>query len=246
MNEQNSAFLAWQAPDTKDWHVVGELEARADAYAFRYTKGALSSEKFIPFSGMEQLEKTYISRDLFPLFKNRLLSSKRPEYPKFLSWLGLDQSQADPVKVLGRSGAARATDKLQMFTKISTDATGNFEHIFFAHSLGYLSNSAEDRVNKLHKGEQLNLCIDCQNTYDEHAIIIRADKPAEIVGYCPRYIAEQVKELLLDESSNISIVVENLSSDAPPNYRLMCRIAGTASSKLAREMMSKGEFSSII
>lgn len=245
MKEQNSAFLAWQAPDTKDWHVVGELEARANDYAFRYTQGALSSDKFIPFTGMEQLEKTYVSNDLFPLFQNRLLSSKRHEYPKFISWLGLDENQASPINVLGRSGAMRTTDKLQMFNKILVNDNGRFEHIFFAHGLGYLSDSAKSRVNSLTKGESLKLCIDCQNDYDNHAVIIRADAPSEIIGYCPRFMARQISLLLLDVESSLTICVEKLSSDAPANYRLMCRVSGTASKTLASNMMNQGEFNII-
>ncbi|TVM33191.1 restriction endonuclease, partial [Escherichia coli O177] len=28
MNRNDSVYVAWQAPDTHDWHVVGNLQAR--------------------------------------------------------------------------------------------------------------------------------------------------------------------------------------------------------------------------
>jgi len=76
MSHNKSVNLAWQFPDTRDWHVVGHLTEKKDGYFFNYTNGA-KSEGFIPFSGMEDIYKTYISEKLFPLFQNRLLSPKR-------------------------------------------------------------------------------------------------------------------------------------------------------------------------
>ena len=104
MKQNKSVYLAWQAPESRDWHVVGMLTELPDRYSFAYTAGAAKSAKFIPFSGMEDLGREYVSEALFPLFKNRVLSAKRPEYPHFIQWLGLNQDDASPVAILERSG----------------------------------------------------------------------------------------------------------------------------------------------
>ncbi|AUV86187.1 HIRAN domain-containing protein [Vibrio campbellii] len=223
-------YLAWQEPDTRTWYVVGQLSEGAGGYVFRYTYGAKESGKFVTFSGMEQLDKTYNSIELFPLFKNRLLSEKRPEYPTFIKWLSLDPSEANPLEILARSGGLRGTDQLQTFKRMSLEADGSFEHYFFVHGLRHLQPDAQERVASLNVGEKLYLCIDCQNDFDEYAVLIRADKPNQIVGYCPRYLAADINHLLLSKGSSVKLTVEALSSDAPANYRLMCKLSGRMSS----------------
>ncbi|MCP6628862.1 restriction endonuclease, partial [Klebsiella pneumoniae] len=52
MTNSNSVYVAWQEPDTRNWHVVGNLQERNSGYVFKYTKGALKSSKFTCFSGM--------------------------------------------------------------------------------------------------------------------------------------------------------------------------------------------------
>jgi len=56
MKERSTVYLAWQASDTKEWHVVGMLKQYQNGYTFDYTVGAKASVKFIPFSGMLNLE----------------------------------------------------------------------------------------------------------------------------------------------------------------------------------------------
>jgi len=245
MKERSTVYLAWQASDTKEWHVVGMLKQYQNGYTFDYTVGAKASVKFIPFSGMLNLEKKYVSTELFPLFKNRLLSKNRPEYPRFIEWLGLEKENVSPISILGRSGALRGTDTLQMFNRIEMDSDGSFEHTFFAHGLSHLAPSALERVSNLEKGDLLCLCFDYQNSYDSNAIIIRADNPAEIVGYCPRYFTKYIGGLLGHNSSNISLYVEALSKNAPANYQLMCRLTGRVGKKEGDTFMDQKEFQPI-
>jgi hypothetical protein len=227
MTEHNTVYLAWQAPETRDWHVVGALIEHVDKYVFHYTQGATRAHKFSPFSGMEDLSKSYISKELFPLFHNRLLSQRRPEYPNFIKWLGLSPTEATPANILARSGGTRGTDHLQVFKRIEVDSEGAFKHFFFLHGLGYLSSSVHERIDSLEQGEELALCLDNQNTYDPSAVIVRAKSPAEIIGYCPRYLAKDVRKLL-EEPCTLKASIETISKDAPKNYRVMCKIEGLA------------------
>ncbi len=245
MKEHNEVYLVWQDPNTKEWYVVGMLREYVEGYTFDYTVGALASTKFIPFSGMEDLEKTYVSTELFPLFKNRLLSKNRPEYPQFVDWLGLAEGNVSPISILGRSGALRGTDSLQMFNRIEVNLDGSFEHVFFAHGLSHLSQSALKRVLDLESGDPLYLCPDYQNSFDRSAIIIRANEPAEIVGYCPRYFTKYIGGFFPKNSSKISIYVETLSKKAPANYQLMCKLKGQVSIEEKNTLMNQEEFQPI-
>lgn len=245
MTNSNSVYVAWQAPDTRDWHVVGNLQERNSGYVFKYTKGALKSSKFTKFSGMNDVRETYVSEELFPLFKNRLLSPRRPEYPRFIKWLGIEEDHANPIEILARSGGLRSTDQLQIFKKIEVDQNGQFEHFFFLHGLSYLNSMANERVSELQPGQVLRLCLDLQNEYDGDAVVVRADKPAEIVGYCPRYLSNDIKKMLLNDSKSVTLTVERISDDAPHNYRLLCKLSGVLNSACKSSLILQDEFEAI-
>ncbi len=246
MNPIKILYVTWQAPDTKSWHVVGRLFQRGDSiYGFNYTKGALNSEKFTAFSGMDDLKTTYLSANLFPLFLNRILSVKRPEYPDFIRWLGFESKEVEPIDFLARSGGMRETDNLQIFKKLRLDDKGCFSHTIFVHGIKYLNDSARKRINKLSRGEELFLCLDLQNQYDQNAVIVRAENPAEIIGYCPRYIASDICRILKSDESTISIKVEAFSESAPVNYKLMCKLHGKVSRDLKDLLMNGEEFQSV-
>ncbi len=242
MTNATSIYIAWQAPDTRDWHVVGNLQERNSGYVFKYTKGALKSTKFTRFSGMNDLRETYVSEELFPLFKNRLLSPKRPEYPQFIKWLGLNDEDVNPIDILARSGGLRSTDQLQIFKRIDVNSSGEFEQFFFLHGLSYLNSTANERVSELQPGQVLRLCLDGQNEYDSDAVFARADKPAEIVGYCPRYFAHDIKNMLSDDPKSVTLTVEKFSKEAPHNYRLLCKFSGKLSFTSQSRLNQQNEF----
>lgn len=245
MKKNKSLNVAWQDPNTKSWHVVGLLSETEQGYSFNYTNGALKSDLFVPFSGMNNLSETYISKELFPMFHNRLLSKRRPEYPNFIRWLGLTDQNTSPIDILSRSGGARSTDKLQTFSKIELDSNNSFEFSFFVHGLSYFSDSAKVRVNKLKQNEKIYLCLDCQNNNDNNAVLMRAEDPAELIGYCPRYFAESFSLLLKDDPKQLKITVESLCEDAPSNYKLLCRVKGTVPKNLYEEFNNNPEFQTI-
>ena len=138
--------------------------------------------------------------------------------------------------------AWRGTDKLQVFKRFEIDDDGCFNYNFFAHGLGYLSASAASRVVGLSIGERLLLCPDPQNQYDEHALIIRAENPAEIIGYCPRFLAKSISSLLGRGAACVQVTVAGLSEDAPANYKLLCKATGRIAPDAVANFMADDEF----
>lgn len=245
MTIAKSVYVAWQSPETRSWHVVGNLQERSNGYVFKYTKGSCVSDKFTKFSGMEDINKTYVSEELFPLFKNRLLSPKRPEYPRFMNWLGLSDEEQNPIEILARSGGSRSTDQLQMFKKFDVSENGELIHYFFLHGLSYLNEQANQTVSNLKVGDALQLCLDVQNEHDDKAVFARASDPAEIVGYCPRYFSADIKSMLIENPCSVKLVVEKISDDAPTNYRLLCKFYGKISPSMISKLPKAEEFEAI-
>jgi hypothetical protein len=189
-----------------------------------YTAGAKEAENFSPFFGMRELEAIYESEQLFPIFSNRLLSDSRPEYTKLINWLSLQTKDIDPFVILSLTGGVRKTDSIEIFPcPVPTD--GNYELNFFSRGLSHQPEATQRRVDQLKHGETLYLMRDVQNKYDALALALRTDDPVTIVGYCPRYLASDLNELLAKNGpEGVTVTVDKVNADAPFQLRLMCRI----------------------
>lgn len=217
-------YLAWQDPQSKWWYPVGKLTSEGGVYRFVYTKGATLSKNFIPFGSLRDLNEVYRSPDLLPLFANRLISKKRPEYRDFLRWLDLREVEADPLVILARTEGVRATDSLTVFPCPEPNAQGKYVVHFFSHGLRHLPEEARLCINSLREGERLYLLPDLQNPHDAYALALRTDDPATIVGYCPRYIARDFLEILENSPNSVQVHVKRVNADAPIQLRLLCTI----------------------
>src|SRR5699024_8551276 len=112
------------------------LDADMDepVFKFGYIKGAKKAHEeagFEPLDAFPDFNERYISSDLFPLFKNRVMNQGRDEFLDYLNKLDLDKSHADPISILEVSGGTRRTDNLEVFPKIQKNDEGEFFTRFF-------------------------------------------------------------------------------------------------------------------
>lgn len=218
-------FINWQDPSDRSWHPVAKLVRDDDLYFFCYTKGARRSPRFLPFGNMGDLNSIYIAPQLFPIFANRVMSEKRPEFHQYAEWSGLTPPHAhDPLLLMATMGGTRATDSLQVYPVPERNADGLYRTRFFSHGLRHLPEASQRRANQLSGGERLLAMRDVQNTHDEHAIALRTDDPAVLVGYCPRYLARDVETLSQAKGANLHVAVKRVNREAPAQYRLLCEI----------------------
>lgn len=219
-------FVVWQDPTTRAWRPVARLVFDGKNYRFRYTRGARKSNKFVPFGAMKKLENEYVSPELFPFFKNRLLNSSRSEYADYARWLGLELGELNPLEELSRTAGQRQTDSIFVYPCPSPNAEGKFEMHFFVHGLRYLFDSHHPRIEKLRDGERLFPLLDVQNVADAHAVALRTDEPPVFCGYAPRFVAYDLASLLRNsgEESNLCISVSRYNADAPLQFRILCKV----------------------
>ncbi len=226
----NSLFIAFRSnePDAGHWGPVGRLDRIDDTYRFVYTRGSEQLAGFQPFPGMDDLHTAYESDELFPIFMNRMLSSSRPEYEAFLVWGGFDpDNPPDPISLLGVTEGRRQTDRYEVFPCPTPDQDGCFVTKFFLHGLRWMPEAAVQRVNMLQPSEQLALMLDLQNPHDPHAVAVRpmADNDRLMLGYVPRYLARDIKEICHKCPPDfIQVEVERMNSGAPLQQRLLCRV----------------------
>jgi hypothetical protein len=226
--QTHALFVAWQHQESRRYYPVGRLVAGAiqgqPRYEFAYVLGANEAAKFgwQPFMSFPELQRVYLSDDLFPLFSNRLMSPRRPDYPEYVSNLGLTPN-ADPIAVLARSGGRRVTDALEVFELPLFDPGVNcYQTYFLAHGIRYLAAGADDRIQSLRNGDHLCLMSDFQNPADPRAIALRTEDSV-IVGYMPRYLLDDAWELV-ETCGWIKVHVAQANpAPAPIEQRLLCR-----------------------
>jgi len=231
---KKTLFLAWQDPSRRRWYPIGRLSSNGGRYLFVYTRGAREAQKdagFEPLTAFPYLDRLYTSQELFPLFTNRLVPRSRPEYPEFLKWLNLSESDDDPVLILARSGGQRITDTLEVFPCPERTSPGEYIITFLLHGLRHMPDEAIARVARLEPGERLLMVKDVQNSVDTMALALRTaetyERDVHLVGYCPRYLRGDFGRLIDSHEGDIKVTVERVNlPPAPIQFRLLCRLEG--------------------
>lgn len=228
----NVLFVAWRAGGEHNgcWGPVGRLERLEDgsAYRFLYTRGAKSLPGFYPFPEMPDVNKVYESKELLPMFSNRILSESRREYKAYLAWSGFDPQEApDPLALLAVTEGRRATDTIELFPCPQPDADGWYTNKFFLRGVRFLDDAALARVAKLQPGTELQLLPEPDNPQDPRAMLVLTlptDGDVKI-GYVPRYLARDAGDLLKQcGECAVTVNVEKVNPGAPLQQRVLCRM----------------------
>jgi hypothetical protein len=220
-------FLAWQAPDVRQWFPVGRLEADAEhsKYVFQYTRGALDAQHdgFHPMASFPRLEDRYQSEELFPMFKNRVLGHQRKNFAEYLQSLDLDRN--DPIEILAITGGERQTDSFEVFPKIERQPDNSFSCRFFLHGLRHMTDAAQARATTLQTGEPLGVSVELTNPKTGLAIQLTSEDYA-FVGWTPRYLVGDLLQAIAQTQRIGAKVVRVNAQDVPANRRVLVELTG--------------------
>ncbi len=247
-------FLAWQdkrlrgdhADGTRAWFPIGRLDAEPEDshYRFAYTRGVLQAKEkagFQPLDAFPKFDVLYESSELFPLFQNRLISTKREDYAEYLQRLDLSPEQADPFEILAISGGGRQTDNLEVFPKIQARRDGSFSCRFFLHGWRHVNAPSQDRLNGLRPGEPLQVSIELNNPATGLAVQLETANDYFMLGWAPRYLIQDVLRAVAGGPSNMTARVVQLNPPpAPHNQRVLVELEGRLTA--GYEPMSSDEF----
>lgn len=247
-------FLAWQdkrlrgdhVDSTRAWFPIGRLDAEPKDfhYRFAYTRGVLQAKDkagFQPLDAFPKFDTLYESSELFPLFQNRLISTKREDYAEYLQRLSLTPERADPFEILAISGGGRQTDNLEVFPKIQARRDGSFSCRFFLHGWRHVNAPSQDRLNALRPGEPLQVSVELNNPATGVAVQLETANDYFMVGWAPRYLIHDVLQAIAGGPSNmIARVVQLNPPPAPHNQRVLVELEGRLTA--GYEPMSSDEF----
>jgi len=213
--------VAWQHPETRLIAPVGLLEHDEErGYRFRYLRRVASVPDFQPFLGFPALERTYESPRLFPIFTQRIMSPKRPDFPRYLRQLHLDED-ASPWEQMARSEGRRTGDTVQVFPVPTVDADGTTMCRFLVHGIRHITGGT---LPPLAPGERLDLRPEPTNDKNPDALLV-CSSGGTALGYVPDLLLEYVH--VVRAHGPVEVVVEHVNgSDAPVHLRLLVRLQG--------------------
>ena len=224
---ERTLFLAWQDVESRQWFPVGRLDADAGnaAYRFRYVGGAERAQRRVGFPGLLEfpdLHGDYRSRELFPIFQNRVMNRKRPDFADYVRGLGLPDD-ADSIAILSANGGRRQTDSYEVFPKIEPDADGRLQWRFFLHGSRHVDVEDRQRIERLRPRESLLVTLDRNNPATDLAVEIRT-KDNGMVGWAPDYLA---RDLAAAETADCQAEVVRVNPRSTPwNHRVLIEVRG--------------------
>lgn len=224
-------FLAWQDKvRTRRWFPVGRLDADRSCarYRFRYVHGAdLANEKagFPPLLDFPDLRASYESSELFPLFKNRVMTSRRPDFATYLRQRDLPD-EADPIEILSVDGGYRATDAFEVFPKLERRPDGTFRCRFFLHGARYIHKAAQERLEALKAGEMLHVTLELTNPATCLALQLQTTDYL-MIGWAPRYLVNDLAKAITNAPNHYEARVVRVNPmPAPSKQRLLVELRG--------------------
>lgn len=217
-----TVYILWQ--DTsysgRMWHSVAKIRlTNSDTYLLNYTEGA-KNPRFQPFIKMSDKSKTYESNELFNFLKNRIPPASRPEHEALFQWCDLDP-QSNYLELLSISGGEKATDNYRVVS-LPENSNGKYTSTFFVSGIRYLSEKQKYRISQLKEGYQIDYQFEDSNINDPQAVLLLEHLDHTMIGYYPRYLTEDLRNLSM-HGAKIKIQVVKLNLDAPEQFRMLCR-----------------------
>lgn len=190
-------YAAWVEPDTQARRrfPVVRLDRGADAegapwMTLRYVAGVQEALErgFQLLDGMEDVETEYRMRGTFFLVRQRILRPSRPDYADWLASLGWPQgfdTEADPFRVLVRSGGRNAIDRLEFLAPIPLGGD-RWRFEFFVRYVRGNPELAPLLAAGTPPVAPLRIEREPENPVDPNTLAVR-DAEGRTVGYVPAY-----------------------------------------------------------
>lgn len=240
-------ILNWQQDGTPDIVPVAELllnEVDGEPrYEFGYIEGVHRAQDlgFQPFAAFPEIARRYVSRDLFPFFRNRVMPATRPDYLEYVTALGLTPDTASAVDLLGRSEGRRHTDHIETILAAERSADGSrYLTHFLVRGVRHVPG-AEDVIRDVAGETELSAVLEPTNPKNPRARLLQISGMS--LGYVPDYLLDDLDALDAASAGTRFTVVRVNPSPAPAHHRLVVRVDASWPSGFAP--FSGGQFQPI-
>lgn len=228
--KERTLFLGWQdGGKTREWFPVGRLDAdfAEQRYRFCHVKGAERARETGGFDlvpGFPELHGTYESRELFPVFQNRVMSPRRPDFEDYVKGLALDpilDPATDPTSVLLVDVGRRVTDFFEVFPKLTKGEDGSFVCRFFLRGFRHTNEVARERMDALESGERLHVALELTSPTNQPAVQIQT-LDYTMIGWSPRYFVHDLMMAMAESGGDYEARVVRVNPfPRPSSHRVL-------------------------
>lgn len=208
--------------ETRRYVPIGFLQQAPDHYSFAYLRSALERSDFRPLPGLAHARDGVLrAESLFPVFAERVVSSRRPDRAASMTALGLPVGAA-PFEVLARSHGQRVGDTIELLPAPMTGPGDFVSFPFLTHGVRHLEQREQSRIASLRTGDELRLIRDTDNPVNPQAVLV-ADHGETRLGWVPDPIIGVVEAL-----TDHRLIVERANGpEVGFHFRLLVTISGT-------------------
>lgn len=221
-------FLGWQdRVVTRKWFPVGRLDVTPnreddERFRFRHVRGAEEARKTGGFKSVpgfsDNLSCDYRSRVLFPVFRNRLMSRRRPDFREYLRRRDLGDT-ATETEILAVDGGHRVTDSYEVFPKLRKRDDGSFVCRFFAHGYPHSNPDVEQHIRSIQRDDKLHVSVEHTNPTGPAVQFKTLDNRR--IGWAPHYFAHDLTRALAESKGDYEARVVRLNPAPHSSQRLL-------------------------
>lgn len=221
-------IVAWQHPRVRAIQPVGILAFDGTHYSFDYIKNVLNVEGFEPFVSFPDLQKSYKSARLFPIFAQRVMDARRPDFHRYIETLDLATDDATPWEQLIRSEGRRTGDSVMVFPEPMVSPDGSTSCNFLVHGVRHTlrqNPAVEAKLQRLRAGDRLTIVPEPTNPANDRALLT-VDEDSVALGWVPDLLLDYVHAVR--SAGPYAITVRHVNGpDAPVHLRLLVRLEGS-------------------
>ncbi|MDN6398877.1 MAG: hypothetical protein L0K01_00265 [Brachybacterium sp.] len=215
-----SFLVTRQDRSSRSYSRLGVLSALREGWAFRYFREVERDPATPRLPGFPDASIVAESPFLFPLFAQRVISSRRPDRAEVLDSLGLDEA-ATTFEILARNGGRRQGDTIELIQLPTPHPDGGDVLEFLAHGVRYRSVEEQRAIDGLSAGDELQIVPAPCNQADPEARR-GSTKEGTGVGWVPGPLLP-----LLERAGSVSAGVAHANpSGTNPHLRLLVRLRG--------------------
>lgn len=220
----NTLIVAWQHPASRSISPVGLLEHDREGYRFRYVANARNLEGFMPFLGFPDLDANYSSPWLFPMFAQRVMNPRRPDYPYWRKVLSLPQDAA-PFEFMARCEGRREGDTVIVTAPPVIDPHGALEMTFLVHGVRHAikDRRAAEAMSHIRSGDVVTFRPEPENPTDDLAVHVCSREVP--LGWVLRLLCPAVHAAMTTAPMTGRVVRVN-GPEVPPHMRLLVELRG--------------------
>lgn len=231
-DERREYRVIWQDQTSRAFVHVGWLEFTGDEFVFSYTDHAKRHETFKPFPAFPIFDDTYRSKDLFPFFAVRLISTADPSFDVLVDALGLSRYEATPAELLALSPSESPHDTIQVVPEPRELADGTIVRTFLVSGISHIDEKDPDELSRviagLDVGTPLHLVPEPENPMNPGALQLAVENRA--VGWVPDYLVDEIRSYQAAGRRLSFTVARANGPDVPWHLRLLCQLTVSADS----------------